>query len=175
MYSLEIFFRHSSQLGWFLYEPRFRAGAQLPSIPPNPSRPIPLLLSAVWLWAATLSRLSTTHEYSDRELGLATRVRSLIGVQLSNLTPNQVLQVLQAKVLFALYLLTTGQLLEGKQMCDEATSLALDCGLHKIRSAQPLRTTGLLETASVILPEPLDQIEEGKHLRLGRSGVMELI
>lgn len=60
-------------------------------------------------------------------------------------------------------------------MCDEATSLALDCGLHKIRSAQPLRTTGLLETASVILPEPLDQIEEGKHLRLGRSGVMELI
>lgn len=62
-----------------------------------------------------------------------------------------------------MYLFTTGQLLEGKQLCDEAVTLALSCGLHKIRSAQPARATNLVESASVLLPDPLDQIEEGKY------------
>lgn len=85
----------------------------------------------------------------------------LLGVQLSDLTSHQVLQVIQARVLFATYLLTTGQLLDGRQMCDAAVTLAISCGLHKIRSEHPMSTTGPLETASVALSGPLDQIEEG--------------
>lgn len=91
---------------------------------------------------------------------MVSRIRVLLGRQLSDLTPPQVLQVIQAKVLFATYLFTTGQLLDGRQVCDAAVSLVISCGLYKIRSMH-VRTTGMLETVNVALSEPLDQVEEG--------------
>lgn len=91
---------------------------------------------------------------------MVSRIRVLLGRQLSDLTPPQVLQVIQARVLFATYLFTTGQLLDGRHVCDAAVSLVISCGLYKIRSMH-VRTTGMLETVNVALSEPLDQVEEG--------------
>lgn len=96
---------------------------------------------------------------------MVSRIRMLLGGQLSGLTSPQVVQVIQARVLFATYLFTTGQMLDGRQVCDAAVSLVISCGLYKIRSEEHVRTTGTLETVSLALSGPLDQVEEGMSPR----------
>lgn len=96
------------------------------------------------------------------------RTRSLLGADLSKITPQQIIQFIQAKVLFATYLFHMGELREGRHHCSSAVTMVVACGLHKIRSNHPLRLDGPLDTTVITLPEPIDSVEEGM-LRLIRN------
>lgn len=157
--SMHLFFTHSSQLGWFLHTDRFRSAALLPT--GHLDRPIPLLISTVCLWAIAISTIDSNDVYPDREHALLARVRSALGMDLSKATPHQILQVIQAKVLFATYLFHMGDLIEGRHHCDSAAAAVMACGLHKIRSNEPLTPDDALDAVSITLPEPMDSVEEG--------------
>lgn len=161
---MQLFFAHSSQFGWFLHLDRFRSAAALPADHQN--RPIPLLISTICLWAVALSTIESTDSVSIQEQALVIRTRSLLGVDLSKIAPKQIIQFIQAKVLFANYLFHTGELREGRHHCSSAAAMVMACGLHKIRSNQPPRVDGPLDTTAITLPEPMDSVEEGALLLL---------
>ncbi|EIM80995.1 uncharacterized protein STEHIDRAFT_134710 [Stereum hirsutum FP-91666 SS1] len=150
------------QLGWFLHTDRFHSAAALPAN--HQGRPIPLLISTVCLWVVALSTTESTDSASNQERALVARTRSLLGADLSKITPQQIIQFIQAKVLFATYLFHMGELREGRHHCSSAATMVVACGLHKIRSNHPLRLDDPLDTTVITLPEPIDSVEEGERL-----------
>lgn len=156
---MQLFFTHSNQLGWFLHTDRFRSAAVLPA--DHQDRPIPLLISTICLWAVVISITEPNNGVSDQQQALVVRTRSLLGVDLSKITSHQVIQVIQAKILFAKYLFHMGELLEGRHHSSSAAAMVMACGLHKIKSNQPLRTDDAFDTTYITLPEPVDSVEEG--------------
>ncbi|KAI0028439.1 hypothetical protein K488DRAFT_89733 [Vararia minispora EC-137] len=155
-----IFFRSVESVPWFLHERRFRESFALP--PGNPARPIPALLSSVYLWAI---KFSPTNDLIGHKQSLLLQALSQIGLALKDGLSHQVVQVIQAHVLLAAYLYAIGRFLEGRQQTSAAASLAMDCGLHRIRSVHvPTHYAAYVDTVEVILPEPHDWIEEGERI-----------
>jgi hypothetical protein len=81
---------------------------------------------------------------------------------LSGAHPQRVLHGYQAEVLLAYYFFSNGRFLEGKYHVTAASSIAVSCGLHKIRSSQTIQTMG--NSAVPPLQSPRDSIEEGERI-----------
>ncbi|KAA1474252.1 hypothetical protein DENSPDRAFT_882652 [Dentipellis sp. KUC8613] len=161
---LDHFFAHSAQLGWFMHVGRFRnALLQLPE--DDNDRPISALVNAVYLFGATIMRHATTHELPVDERVFLSRALCKIGTGLAGAPSHQVVQVIQARLLLALYHYTIGMYIEGRHQSDAAASLVMACGLHRIRSAEPLHNPlSFVDIIPLTLAEPRDQVEEGERI-----------
>ncbi|KAF8268175.1 hypothetical protein EI94DRAFT_1700458 [Lactarius quietus] len=154
-------------LAAFLSSPtRFRHSISLP--PGNPGRPIPALVNAVCLWGILLSQ---NKELLPHESALAPRIAAQLGHAIPSTPSHRTLQVIQTKLLLADYFFRVGHFLAGRHEAYSAMSLAMACGLHKIRTAQPTPAfTSFIDQIDLTLQEPRDQIEEGSEsMRFGLS------
>ncbi|TFY79576.1 hypothetical protein EWM64_g4436 [Hericium alpestre] len=160
---LDAFFDHSSQLGWFLNTARFRHALSLPE--GHTGRPISALANTVYLFgAANMRRITGIDAPIDTGLYLS-RALSDLGHALDVLPSHRAVQVIQTRVLLALYHFIIGKFAEGRHHSDAAASLVLSSGLHKIRSTQPSQNVlSFVEIIALTLPAPLDQIEEGERI-----------
>ncbi|THH18650.1 hypothetical protein EW146_g2366 [Bondarzewia mesenterica] len=160
---LDVFFQHSSQLGWFLNITRFRHAILLP--PGNGNRPLPVLISAVYLWGMSFSRMTPHGDFTAQQDIFLSRARTQLGHPMTGSSSHRILQTIQANVLLAVYLFNSGAFLEGRLYCDSSASLVMSCGLHRIRSEQLGRAfNNPIDTIDLTLPEPRDQVEEGEHI-----------
>lgn len=154
---------HCAAFGFFLSVPRFYNTALLPLPFAHHSRPSPALLSVVYLWGVHLSQSEPLLAY---EYIFLTRALQHTATDMLGTHPNKVLHTLQAEILLACYFLRTGRLLEAKVRTGAAVSLALGCGLHKIRSSNLTApsTIGIVSDAPMSLQPPLDNVEEGERI-----------
>jgi len=101
----------------------------------------------------------------QHETILATRVASQLGSAIPTAASHQILQVIQAKILLTYYLFRIGHFPAARHEANSASSLAMACGLHKIRTAQPMPAfTSFVDQIDLTLQEPRDQIEEGERI-----------
>jgi hypothetical protein len=157
---VDTFFNCSGALPWFLHEGRFREAVAL-SIG-KIVHLVPALVSAVYLWAI---KLYPTDELSGHAPSLLSQSLCHIGQALKDGPSHSIVQVIQAHVLLAEYLYAAGRLLEGRQQTAAAASLAITCGLHRVRSSRTsAHYAAFVDTMEVILPEPHDSIEEGERI-----------
>ncbi|EED81858.1 predicted protein [Postia placenta Mad-698-R] len=152
---MKYFFRHASEVGFFLHIQRF---LQNIAIGPYPDH-ISALLNAIYLLGAQFSNDVQLQAQQDRYLSHAI---DLVTPAMSSGNPSAVIYVLQTEVLLAYYFFDNNRALEGTYHMQAAGSTALACRLHQIRSARP--STGSLGGAQYNLPPPVDYIEEGERV-----------
>lgn len=121
------------------------------------------LLSTVYLWGIHLSPHESLRQHEPIFLLRALRHAS---TTLSESHPQKVIHALQAEILLAYYFFRNGRFLEGKYHVSAAASLAISCGLHKIRSINmsPLKPNLIGGTETHNLHPPRDIIEEGERI-----------
>jgi hypothetical protein len=151
------------EFGFFLNINRFRESALLHVPFGHPSRPSPALLSAVYLWGVHLSHSEPllAQEYTFMTRALQHAATDLLGAH-----PNNILHTLQAEILLSYYLFRIGRFLEAKTHAAAAVSLALGCGLQRIRSANlyPPSTIGLSAETPISLHPASDNVDEGERI-----------
>lgn len=127
------------------------------------------MLSAIYLWgshlAAERSPLPQSPGSERHYLQVALK-HSALG--LTSTHPDRHMHAIQAEVLLAYYFLRIGNFLEARRHSSSALSLAIGCGLHRIRSEYTwppptLCTTGD-ESSVVTLPHPSGPVEEGERI-----------
>ncbi|TFY77370.1 hypothetical protein EWM64_g6644 [Hericium alpestre] len=159
---LDVFFEHSSQLGWFMHTTRFRHALALPE--GNPNRPLAALVDAVYLLGASNMRQITGAAPIDEHVYVSRALRN-VGLGLADAPSHRVVQVIQARVLLAFYHYGIGKFMEGRHQSDAAASLVLFSGMHKIRSTQSWRNvSSFVDVMTLSLPAPQDQVEEGERI-----------
>ncbi|EPQ54965.1 hypothetical protein GLOTRDRAFT_22167, partial [Gloeophyllum trabeum ATCC 11539] len=154
---LETFLPHATQFGFFLDPRRFMSSTVLVSTLGQENRPLPALMTAVYLVGIRLSR---SDEIRARETVFLARVRSQLGLVLSNLRPNQVMQAVQAEVILAHYLFYTGSIVEARYHTSAAVSLTMGYRLNKIHSLNDV----VPNEFTLALPPAQDAIEEGERI-----------
>jgi hypothetical protein len=161
--SLDVFFLHSQQFGFFLHIPSFRQSSLLAFHLGHPNRPTPGLLNVVHLLGVHFSQPEAFH---GQESALLTRAVQHVATDLMGTHPNKVIHTLQAEILLSYYFLRTGSLLEAKCRAGTAVSLALGSGLHKIRSANFMvpSTIGIIHDQPYALPPPADTLQEAERI-----------
>ncbi|PPQ67854.1 hypothetical protein CVT25_010293 [Psilocybe cyanescens] len=162
--SLDVFFLHAPQFGFFLNVNSFRHSALLAFNLGHPSRPTPGLLNVVHLLGIHFSQ---PEALQGQESALLTRAVQYVATDLMSTHPNKVIHTLQAEVLLAYYFFRTGSLLEAKCRTGTAISLALGSGLHKIRSANFMvpSTIGIgSHDQAYFLPHPSDTLQEAERI-----------
>ena len=158
--SLDVFLQYAPSPHFFLHPTRFRHSIVLP--PGNPGRPIPALVNAVCLWGILLGQ---NKELLPHENALASRIAAQLGHAIPATPSHRTLHVIQTKILLADYFFRVGHFLAGRHEAYSAMSLAMACGLHKIRTAQPTPTfASFIDQIDLALQEPRDQIEEGERI-----------
>ncbi|KAJ6472282.1 hypothetical protein C8R47DRAFT_1054121 [Mycena vitilis] len=158
--SVDLFLSYSSEFGFFLNRSRFRASALLRQPIGHHARPTPALLFAVYLWGL---RLSQQAPLIAQEPNFLSRALDFTAKGLSGNHPQKIMHNLQAEILLAYYLFSSGRFLEGKYHTASAMSLGLSSGLHLVRSA-----TGPPSS----LPPANDAVEEGERIHACWSGVI---
>ncbi|KAJ3868119.1 hypothetical protein EV359DRAFT_77966 [Lentinula novae-zelandiae] len=148
---LEAFFRHATDLNFFLHTPRFRRAVLLPV--DSPGRPCQGLISVVFLLGFSLSeryilKPEESHSHnnilndgvfasasvSSQEALYLSRAQIDVAGILSSSHPDRIVHGIQAELLLSTYLFRSGCILEGKYHLSAATSIAFGAKLHKIRS-----------------------------------------
>ena len=101
-----------------------------------------------------------------QEYTFLTRALQHTATDLVGAHPNSVLHTLQAEVLLAYYLFRIGRFVEAKCHTAAAVSLAIGCGLHRIRSSNLFAPSaiGLSSETPISLHPPQDSIEEGERI-----------
>ncbi|KAJ7071962.1 hypothetical protein C8F01DRAFT_973624 [Mycena amicta] len=150
---VDTFLLSASEFGFFLNHSRFRQSATQRQLFGSHHRPLPALLTVVYLWGL---RLSKQHMFQSQEPLFLVRALKLTTNGLSAPHPDRVLHTLQAEILLTYYLFASGRFLEGKYRASAAASLALSTGINAIRSATNL-TPGVLAPAR-------DAVEEGERI-----------
>ncbi|KAK0186050.1 hypothetical protein F5146DRAFT_166538 [Armillaria mellea] len=144
----------ASEFGFFLHPTRFRASALQSARIGHPSRPLPALLTTIYLWGTKLSGLPNSTEIEGE---LITRALSQVSTLEGN-HPHKIIHTIQARYLLAYYLFSSGRFLEGKYHVSMAVSLVKASGIVKIRSDQiDTRESSVLRAAQ-------DPIEEGERV-----------
>lgn len=152
--------QNSGFLPWFLHRERFRTRFLLPR--EDPECPIPTLRSVVCLWGILFT---PSGPWADRVHFHLSRALASIGHSFPSNFQQNALQLIQAHILLATYFYHFGHLNEGRYQIGAAAALALQCGLHIVRSARP----SLLPNISM-LPMQIDSpstqgpIEEGERI-----------
>jgi hypothetical protein len=146
--------KEADLLPWFLHKQRFRERFLLAS--GDPVRPLPALIAAVCLWGCLL--LHSDEAAACTPMYLSQAVTQLwhapIGVQL-----------IQTHALLAVYFYHTGRVHDGRYYTGAAAALALQCGLHQVRSGQPPPVVAPgVRTVGLGLPPPEDAVEEGERI-----------
>lgn len=161
MSSLDFFLPHASQFGFFLNSFRFREQALL--LPRHPSRPSPALTSSVYLWGVHLSQSDAFLMFEPK---LLRRAVQEVASAINDLRSDNILHVIQAQVLLGYYFFRNRRFVEAQYHASGALSLALACGLHKIRSSQPQPplSIGAIEHVGITLTPPQDGVEEGERI-----------
>lgn len=114
------------------------------------------------LWGILFSQ---NKELLPHETALAPRIAAQLGHAIPATPSHRTLQVIQTKLLLADYFFRIGHFLAGRHEAYSAMSLAMACGLHKIRTAQPTPAfTSFIDQIDLALQEPRDQIEEGERI-----------
>jgi hypothetical protein len=150
---MDFFFSQEQPL-WFLHAVNFRSSTQLPQNRPDAAPPA--LVHAVCLLGATYAP-----PYASYEATLLSRAAS----SLNDALARSPMSALQTHVLLAAYLLSRGRQLEGRTHLSSASSLALSCGLHTVRSSRGGVSGGSIEPVSVAtLAAPRDQVAEGERV-----------
>ncbi|KAK0238298.1 hypothetical protein EDD85DRAFT_950517 [Armillaria nabsnona] len=175
---LDLFFSYSAELGFFLDVTRFYNSAVLALPLGHPSRPCSSVLSAVYLWGCHLSsqRDQKSNEqpvWAHQHQYLA-RALKHTSAGLTTTHPDRFLHTIQAEVLLAYYFLRIGNFLEARRHTGDAVSLAVGCGLHRLRSEAAWRPpaisvaslirNGAPVSSTTTLPPPRDSIEEGERI-----------
>ncbi|KAF8206945.1 hypothetical protein K438DRAFT_2013534 [Mycena galopus ATCC 62051] len=140
---LQCFLAQASQFGFFLDPDRFYDSA-LVSIPFGDAHgPSTGLLAVVYLWAVHLSQMNAIGAgFSEPEL--LRRSRQHVLFDTSSYAPTiDILHTIQA---------------QAEVYANGAATLAVGCGLHKLRSARALNLPLLYDY-------PMDTIEEGERIR----------
>ncbi|KAI0291628.1 hypothetical protein B0F90DRAFT_1671458 [Multifurca ochricompacta] len=123
------------------------------SLTGNPSRPIPALISAIYLWGEVLSK---GKEFLQSGSILASRVTAQLGNAIPVTPSHQTLQVIQAKLLLANYFFYIGIFRRisrhGMWLTQDPDSTTYACFHELYRSTRHHPT------------EPRDQIEEGERI-----------
>lgn len=95
-----------------------------------------------------------------------TRSLTLVSNALSGDHPHKVIYALQAEILLCNYFFRNGRLLEGQYHTSAAVSLAISCGLWRIRSSRPnVPAVGQISGPASLLPPANNLIEEGERIR----------
>ncbi|KAJ7762380.1 Zn(2)-Cys(6) binuclear cluster domain-containing protein [Mycena maculata] len=144
---LDTFLAYAADWGFFLDAPRFRAATLLRLPLGHHSRPAPALLAAVYLAGITLSPAPALRAH---ERTLLARALSALPASLAGLHPRRALHTLQAELLLAHYFLAAGKFIEGGYHTAAAVSLAVSCGLHRVRSEAPGALRDVIERAERI-------------------------
>lgn len=175
---LDLFFSYSAELGFFLDVTRFYNSAVLALPLGHHSRPCSSVLSAVYLWGCHLSsqRDQKSNEqpvWAHQHQYLA-RALKHTSAGLTTTHPDRFLHTIQAEVLLAYYFLRIGNFLEARRHTGDAVSLAVGCGLHRLRSEAAWRPpaisvaslirNGAPVSSTTTLPPPRDSIEEGERI-----------
>ncbi|KAJ3792255.1 hypothetical protein GGU11DRAFT_713808 [Lentinula aff. detonsa] len=180
---LEVFFRHATELGFFLHIPRFRYAVMLPV--DSPGRPCQGLISAALLLGSSLTK-EYTPEFNfhsnplfvsddgvsgattnpQEALYLSQAQTGIAGILLSS-HPDRIVHGIQAELLLSIYLLRQGRILEGKYHLSAATSIAFGAKLHKIRSSN--RDRDMLTSAALpwVVNTPSSPCQSAFHLNVG--------
>lgn len=109
--------------------------------------------------------LINNNDLHHHEPILASRIASQLGNAVATTSSHQILQVIQTKILLVNYLFRVGQFPAALHEAHSASSLAVACGLHKVRTAQPIPAfTSYIDRIDLTLQEPRDQIEEGERI-----------
>ena len=154
-HSIQSFLDHSTSFGFFLHPTRFLTNLTA-SIPPTDQSPIPAaLVNAIYLLGLAFSNDATLRQQESQMFDRA--VHSLT----SSLDPRRIIYMIQAEVLLSYYLFHKGRQLEGGYHSAAAVSIAVACRLHKQRSAT---WQGVVTHEEVVLPQPVDAIEEGERI-----------
>jgi hypothetical protein len=146
--------KEADLLPWFLHKQRFREHFLLAS--GKPVRPLPALIAAVCLWGCLFL-------HSDEAAVCAPMYLAQALIQLGH-APIDV-QRIQTHALLAVYYYHTGRTHDGRYHTGAAAALALQCGLHQVRSAQspPVAASGVRAVGLGLLP-PEDAVEEGERI-----------
>ncbi|KIK57050.1 hypothetical protein GYMLUDRAFT_173403 [Collybiopsis luxurians FD-317 M1] len=157
---LDIFLESAHEIGFTLNPARFRSSALLPYPLGHYARPTKALMSIVYVWGIHLSQDPSLKQLQENHLTLASRE---LASSLSGSHPNKIIYSIQAEILLARYLFSTGKVLEARYHLSRAMSLGIGSGLNKIRSNQtPTRMSSALGVS--YLPPPIDSIEEGDRI-----------
>lgn len=119
-------------------------------------RPAPALIRSVFLWGACLSEHQRNREADFLSLALKDTATSL-----GSSHPDRVIHTIQAEVLLAYYFFRSGHVLETKVHAASAASLALACGLHRLRSRT---STPPPADESDYLPDVKATMDEGERI-----------
>ncbi|KAK0220168.1 hypothetical protein IW262DRAFT_1006461 [Armillaria fumosa] len=149
---LQTFLTNCAELGFFLDIAHFVQSATSRNLV---ERPVPALLSAVYLWGIHLSPSRDIAAWEGQFLIQAAKHASQ-GLASCSSHPYAVIQCIQAEVLLAQYFFRNMKMVEGKYHTSNAVSLVLGSGLHKIRSQNG--------GSGSILREPRNAQEEGERL-----------
>lgn len=161
--SIDNFLTDACHFGFFLNETLFRSSALLPLPLNHPYRPSTALLSAVYLWGI---HLSSNEAMKSHEATFLARALEQTSTALASSHPKMIIHALQAEILLSCYFLRSGRFLEGKFHVSAAASLAISCGLNKIRSSHntPTAPDFVGSTGAFDLPPPIDAVEEGERI-----------
>ncbi|KZT22155.1 hypothetical protein NEOLEDRAFT_1181063 [Neolentinus lepideus HHB14362 ss-1] len=157
---IELFLPNTAQFGFFLNTTRFLSATVIMSTLGQENRPLPALMTSVYLIGV---HLSTSPEVKQHEGAFLSRLRHQLAIVPAGLQPNQVMQAIQAEVVLASYLFRVGNIVEARYHSSAAVSLVLGYRLHKIRSAE-MDVNALGGEFVVTLPPPQDVIEEGERI-----------
>ncbi|KAF5386413.1 hypothetical protein D9757_006674 [Collybiopsis confluens] len=152
----DLFFESTNELSFSLNITRCRDSVLLPIHPDNHhTRPSTALRSMIY--DSSLKQLTESH--------LAFALRELASPDYSRLHPYKLVHAIQAEVLLARYLISTGKVIEGGYHISRAKAMGIWGGFGKIRSNQPPLQSST-DTASTPLPPSADAIEEGDRIMI---------
>lgn len=157
---IQSFVNFAPDFGFFLHLPRFLTQLRS-SIPPTDQSPLPAaLVHAVQLIGLLFCGDETLKQEEPRKLAAVLQSLS------ADMDPARIVYTLQAEVLVSHYLFHKARRLEGSYHAAAAVSIAVACGLHRIRSAAWLvAPPGSPGGQDVQLFPPADDVEEGERIR----------
>jgi hypothetical protein len=153
---ITIFEPHRYQLGLRISLSHFQALLLGTPHPPNPA-----LLNAVCLWGTHFSKYPQ-HKVLELDLLDACR-QSIRGSELGFESSFCSVDMIRASCLLSLYLITKGQLLEGRHYASTAASMCIRSGLHQLGSPTITGLGGLNPFTPQVSPlssNPLDQFDK---------------
>ncbi|KAJ7640700.1 hypothetical protein DFH06DRAFT_1477650 [Mycena polygramma] len=134
---VDVFLENVSQVGFFLDAAAFRHSALLDVESCSHDRPLPSLMSAVYMWGARFSA-APRHPVYNEDAFLVCALQNIHN-DLGGNHPHRVMHGLQAEILLSFYYLALAQPVEGMHHSSAAVSLALSAGLHLINAPHTLQ------------------------------------
>ncbi|KAJ7186098.1 hypothetical protein C8R46DRAFT_390021 [Mycena filopes] len=132
---IEMFFTKFADSAYFFLDAlAFQQSALLPLPFGHHSRPSPALLITVYLWASVLSPSALDHPYTPATFLFCAldNIANDVGRMARN--PQLVVETIQAEILLSVYYLHTASPLQGHHRVSAAAAIALEFGLHLVRS-----------------------------------------